>query len=252
MKLFSFLLSMSLLGGALTPGPLDGVYHSEKLTMRICDSLATFIFSVGHGITYTVAECTLTEETDNFYRMDGPSPYDRVMDCIQFEESFSAKCDPDSVYVTFDFPVCNEEYSITVYDNGPKPSYFSKYKEIKYPEQKTVVIPRHIPSENYFSWGISVEGSLLYEDTLHLYLPKWLWPVFPLRYRNYKTNVLHINVPCINDEFFGQTEIKGEYMKVTDEGLMWRGQLFKREQKKEEGRLPQPLVSSPETELHLL
>ena len=244
------------------PGPLDGVYHSEYLTMRISDSLATFIFSEGHGITYTVAVCTLTEETDNFIRMDGPSPYDRVMDCIQFEESFSAECDPDSVYVTFDFPVRNEEYLITIYDYGTTSYYtinelkiplsFRIYKEIKYPEQKKVVIPRNIPGQNYFFWGISTEGSLYYEDMLHLYLPKWLWPDFPLRYRNYKTNVLHINAPCINDEFFGQTEIKGEYMKVTDEGLMWRGQLFKREQKKEEGRLPLPLVSGPETERHLL
>ena len=86
------------------PGPLDGVYHSEYLTMNICDSLATFTFSEGHGITSTVAVCTLKEETDNFIRLDSASPYDRVKDCIQFEESFSADCDPDSVYVTFDLP----------------------------------------------------------------------------------------------------------------------------------------------------
>ena len=94
------------------PGPLDGVYHSEYLTMHICDSLATFTFSEGHGVTYSVAVCSLTKETDSFIRLDSPSPNDRVMACIQFEESFSADCDPDSVYVTFDFPVHNEEYLI--------------------------------------------------------------------------------------------------------------------------------------------
>ena len=112
MRLFSLFLSMSLFGGALMPGPLDGVYHSEYLTMNICDSLATISFYEGHGITYTIAVCTLTQETDDFIRLDSPSPSDRVMNCIQFEESFSADCDPDSVYVTFDFPVRNEEYLI--------------------------------------------------------------------------------------------------------------------------------------------
>ena len=247
MKLFSLLLSVSLLGGALTPGPLDGVYHSEYLTMRISDSLATFLYSEGHGVTYTIAVCTLTEETDNFIRLDNDLPYDRVMKCIQFEESFSADCDPDSVYVTFDFPVRYGEYLITVYDYG------KTYKEIKYPKQKSVVIPRHIPSENHFAWGISTERSdPLYGYLLHIYLPEDEWLVFPVEYRHYKTNVLQIHVPCIDDNFFGQTEIKGEYMKVTDEGLMWRGQLFEREQKKDDGRMPQPLVTGPETDSHLL
>ncbi len=85
MKLFSLLLSVSLLGGALTPGPLDGVYHSEYLTMRISDSLATFLYSEGHGVTYTIAVCTLTEETDNFIRRYNDLPYYRVRKCIQFE-----------------------------------------------------------------------------------------------------------------------------------------------------------------------
>ena len=249
MRLFSLFLSMSLFGGALMPGPLDGVYHSEDLTMHICDSLATFTFSEGHGVTYSVAVCSLTKETDSFIRLDSPSPNDRVMACIQFEESFSADCDPDSIYVTFDFPVHNEEYLITVCDNDTMS--FNTYKEIKYPEQRTIVIPRSIPSQNHFSWGISTEGSFSYEDMLHIYLPKWLWPVFPLRYRNYNTNVLHVTVSCIDDQFFGQTWIQGEYMKVCDEGLLWRGQLFKREEKKEDDRLPQPLVTIPETQNHL-
>ena len=114
------------------PGPLDGVYHSEYLTMNICDSLATISFYEGHGITYTIAVCTLTQETDDFIRLDSPSPSDRVMNCIQFEESFSADCNPDSVYVTFDFPVRNEEYLITVCDNDT--TSFNTYKEIKYPK----------------------------------------------------------------------------------------------------------------------
>ena len=240
---------MSLFGGALMPGPLDGVYHSEYLTMNICDGLATISFYEGHGITYTIAVCTLTQEADDFIRLDSPSPSDRVMNCIQFEESFSADCDPDSVYVTFDFPVRSEEYLITVCDNDT--TSFNTYKEIKYPKQKTVVIPRFIPSQNHFSWGISTEGSFYYEDMLHIYLPKWLWPVFPLRLRNYKTNVLHVTVSCIDDQFFSQTWIQGEYMKVCDEGLLWRGQLFKREEKKEEDRLPQPWVTIPETRNYL-
>lgn len=231
------------------PGPLDGVYHSEYLTMNICDGLATISFYEGHGITYTIAVCTLTQEADDFIRLDSPSPSDRVMNCIQFEESFSADCDPDSVYVTFDFPVRSEEYLITVCDNDT--TSFNTYKEIKYPKQKTVVIPRFIPSQNHFSWGISTEGSFYYEDMLHIYLPKWLWPVFPLRLRNYKTNVLHVTVSCIDDQFFSQTWIQGEYMKVCDEGLLWRGQLFKREEKKKEDRLPQPWVTIPETRNYL-
>ena len=67
------------------PGPLDGVYHSEYLTMNICDSLATFTFSEGHGITYTVAVCTLKEDTEFFVRLDSALPDDRVEDCILFE-----------------------------------------------------------------------------------------------------------------------------------------------------------------------
>ena len=232
------------------PGPLDGVYHSEYLTMHICDSLATFTFSEGHGVTYSVAVCSLTKETDSFIRLDSPSPNDRVMACIQFEESFSADCDPDSVYVTFDFPVRNEEFLITVCDNDTMS--FKTYKEIKYPEQKTVVIPRLIPSQNHFSWGISTEGSFYFEDMLHIYLPKWLWSVFPLRYRNYKTNVLHVTVPCIDDQFFSRAWIQGEYMKVCDEGLVWRGQLFKREEKLEGNRRPSSLVTVPETGSHPL
>ena len=105
-------------------------------------------------------------------------------------------------------------------------------------KQKTVVIPRSIPGQNQVSWGISIEGTLLHEDTLHFYLPKWLWSVFPLRYRNYKTNVLHVTVPCIDDQFFSRAWIQGEYMKVCDEGLVWRGQLFKREEKLEGNRRP--------------
>ena len=201
-------------------------WRSVDARAYICDSLATFTFSEGHGVTYSVAVCSLTKETDSFIRLDSPSPNDRVMACIQFEESFSADCDPDSVYVTFDFPVHNEEYLITVCDNDTMS--FNTYKEIKYPEQRTIVIPRSIPSQNHFSWGISTEGSFSYEDMLHIYLPKWLWPVFPLRYRNYNTNVLHVTVSCIDDQFFGQTWIQGEYMKVCDEGLLWRGQLFNR------------------------
>ena len=250
MKLFSFLLSMSLLGGALTPGPLDGFYHSkEGLTIQIRDNQAIITYSEGHSIIDTVSVCTITDEDDNFIRIDSPSPYDRVMSCIRFEESFSADCDPDSVYVTFDFPVRNEMFWIKICDDN---TTLIPCKEIKYPDQNQIVIPRFIPSLNPYSWGIRTDGFSLTSELFDIYVPLELWCVFPISYRNHRTNILRISVPCIDDGFFDWAQIKGEYMKVCDEGFLWRGELFKREQKKEEGRLPLPLVSGPETGLQLL
>lgn len=215
------------------PRPLDGVYHSKDgLTIHISDSLATISYSDGDGpITTTIAVCTITEDDANFIRIDSPSPYDRVMNCIRFEESFSADFHPDSVYVTFDFPVRNETYWIEICDgkNSLIPS-----RELQYPEQNKIVIPRALPSMNTYSWGIRTKGFSLTAELFKFYVALDIWCVFPVKYRNYKTNILRISVPCIDDDFFEQAWIQGEYIKVCDEGLIWRGSLYKREKEKKE------------------
>ena len=247
MKSLLSLVLLFILGGPLLPSSLDGFYHSEDgLTIHISNGQAVFSYSEGHSIERTVAVCTITEEDEHFIRIDSPTPYDRVMDCIHFEESYSADFHPDSVYVTFDFPVRNEEYWIEICDD--KNNTLIPCKEFKYPEQKQIVIPRAIPSLNSYSWGIKSKGFSLTSELFKLYVALDLWCVFPISYRNYRTNILRISVPCIDDDFFEQAWIKGEYIKVCDEGLIWRGSLFRREKDKKEG-IPL-MVTGPETGLH--
>ena len=227
MLLFFLLLSLLLLGVPSVPSSLDGFYHSKKgLTIQISEGQAVISYSEGNSIERTVAVCTITEENDSFIRIDGPSPYDRVMSCIRFEESYSADFHPDSVYVTFDFPVRNEEYWIKVCDVSIS---LSPCMEFKYPEQKQIVIPRVIPSLNTYSWGIKSNGFSVTSDLFNLYVTQDLRCVFPVSYSNYRTNILRISVPSVDDDFFEQAWVKGEYIKVCDEGLIWRGDLYKRE-----------------------
>ena len=246
MKLLSILFCVFLFGGALAPRSLDGFYHSkEGLTIHIRDNQAIITHSEGHSIIDTVSVCTITEEDDNFIRIDSPSPYDRVMSCIRFEESYSADHDQDSVYVTFDFPVQNESFWIQICDDNT--TSLIPCKEIKYPEQNQIVIPRSLPSLNTYSWGIRSDGFSLTSELFKLYVNLDLLCLFPISYRNYRTNILRISVPCINDGFFDWAQIKGEYIKVCDEGLIWRGDLFKREIEKNKEK---PLVTDSETGLH--
>lgn len=209
------------------PRPLDGFYHSEDgLTIHIRNKKAIITYSKGHSIIDTVSVCKITDEDDNFIRIDSPSSYERVMSCIHFEESYSPDLDQDSIYVTFDLPVHNEVFGIKITDDNTK---LIPCKEIKYPEQNQIVIPRSIPSLNAYSWGIKSSGFSLISELFKLYVDQDLWCVFPISYRNYRTNNLRISVPCINDGFFNRAQIKGEYIKVCDEGLIWRGNLFRRE-----------------------
>ena len=201
-----------------------GSYYSEKgFVFTIEDSLAVLRFPEEHlptRYTDTVAVCRITPENDSFIRIDSKSPYDTVSDCLQIEESVSKTCSPDSLYISFWFPVEYTSLRIDIVDYLT----FDTVAVIEYPEKKSIVLPR---SDNLI-FGIepiSVSGDL---SIFNLYNVFGLLPAFPISYKakSDSTNIFIISVPCINEGFFEQIWIQGEYVKLVEDGLVWRGMVF--------------------------
>ena len=203
-------------------------YYSDGILFVIKDNTAFISIPEGHNPTRfcdTVAVCKITPEGESFFRIDSESPYAIVRKSMHCEEGVFKKGSPDSLYISFRLPAKYMELMIDFDVDSDLYLPNAKRHVLEYPKEKSIVLPKR----RRILFGISPSagfGSLALFNILNI---PGLFPVFPIELRNSVNNSIVVTIPCMTDGFFEQAEIKGEYVKIIENGLVWRGHTFQLE-----------------------
>lgn len=200
--------------------PTGSFYSETGFLITIEDSIAVIRFPENHLPTRysdTVAVCRITPESESFIRIDSESPYKTVLDCIHIEEIVDETESSDSLYVSFQLPVIYTQVQITIQGHN----FSSKYV-LEYPSKRTIALPKQ---DNY-SFGVDPVNASDILSGFNIYSVPALWPVFPIQRLTERFNSLLVVISCIDDCFFERAWIQGEYVKLTKDGLVWRGMTF--------------------------
>ena len=176
-------------------------------------------------ITDTIAVCNWGLVSENFIRIDSESPYERVQKSYISHKNFNPKLNRDSIRISFMFPAEKMPIEIELYDlktvgkRFNKSLRYSKYNnELNSCDSVLVCIkPLYRP--------LNIE---IFEGALEprLLPPEFSFPFLLIATNGEQWNTIDIRIPCLTDSFFEQAWIVGEYIQVTEEGLLWRGDLF--------------------------
>ncbi len=213
---------------AICDAQVQGSYYSNGFLITISDSLAVIRYPENHlptRFTDTVAVCKITPESDAFIRIDSQSPYDTVLDCMNVKEGVMETGSTDSLYISFKLPTKYLSHKISIMDLYEVNSQY----DIIIPTDTTIVLPkRGRYGEASYYWGIEPNGKPAILELYNLYSVSYLFPVFPLKLKTNTEsyNELIVSVPCIDDGFFERVWIQGEYIKLIENGLEWRGMTF--------------------------
>ena len=215
------LLIMGMLG-VIAQLPFLGKYVSEDgFVFEIKESTAIITFPESHArLNDTVAVCRVFQESPSFLRIDSLSPEEEVFHCMTVEEDIKSDIVSDSVVVMFSFPVNYRKLRILIREENSPDSDLS----FVYPDQRQICLPK----EKHYLFGVEPCDPFGLFSIYNLHPITELMEVFPIKRKNKDSNFLTISIPCINDGFFEKVWITGDYVKISEKELIWKGIVFKK------------------------
>jgi len=176
-------------------------------------------------ITDTIAVCSWTRVAENFIRIDSKSPYELVQDSYYSHKGFNPLLDRDSINIHFSLPIDKIPVEIQVYDFNTagrrfnKSFFYSKNNEELTSCDSVLVCIKPL----YRPLNVALFDGILEPVLLP---PEFTLPYFLIATNGGQWNTVDISIPCLNDSFFERVWIIGEYIQVTEKGLIWHGNLF--------------------------
>lgn len=217
------LLIMSTLS-VIAQLPFLGTYISKTgFVFEIKERTAIITYPAHHypaRLNDTVAVCKVFQESPSFLRIDSLSPEEDVFHCMTVEEDIKTSIARDSVVVMFSFPVNYRKLRILLREDNVINSDLS----FVYPDQRQICLPK----EKHYLFGVEPCDPFDLFSIYNLHPITELWEVFPIKRKNKDSNFLTISIPCINDGFFEKVWITGDYVKISEKELVWRGIVFQK------------------------
>ena len=166
----------------------------------------------------TLAKCLFKWIDANFIEINTTSPTIYGRNGIKVVQSFDPTI-ADSIKVSFIIPYQRSNLKIQLYTNAFKTIEF-KYSK----SRRELMIPNNVESISYY---ISPEQLIPHTSDGLFY-----GVVGFDSYQEYRIekNINHISIeiPAIDDSFFEQYFIKGEYARIKKGAIIWKGEIFKK------------------------
>ena len=214
---------------------LLGRYSNDCGTTIVLDSAYLVVLSRDYDklrcvsdtgrLTDTIALCSWKLVAENFIRIDSKSPYELVQDSYHTLKAYDPLLNQDSIKIHFSLPVDRIPVEIQVYDLNTAGRRFDKsFNYSKYNAELTCCDSVFVCIKPLYR---PLNIALL-DGTLEPFFspPEFSLPFFLIATNGEQWNTVDISIPCINDSFFEQAWIIGEYIQVTEKGLIWHGNLF--------------------------
>jgi hypothetical protein len=182
----------------------------NRLNYKIADNLECPFF-----YNDTLAKCVFKWVDDNFIELNSTSPY--VIACqglkvIQSTDSIVT----DSIQVSFSIPSQNHlKASITT-------NAFKTYNLNYSKNSRELMLPKGTKS---ISFSISPDAYFTPHSIDGLYYGVLLFSSIEYSIER-KTNHINIEIPAIDDTFFERYYVKGDYAKISNDSITWKGIVF--------------------------
>jgi len=221
------LLPFCLLPIVLQSAAGEERYYRNDDVLIYIDSTHLTVFRQYVDSLDTLAHCTYQRMEDGFIEVSTILSDKLIYESIDIMQSYDANL-RDSVRYEIDFACSTmkyqllwefqwREYQRDFYSNTQK-SYTFKEDDFRYCEYITI-----IPENWEESFNVQ-NGSLCpFDFDISLFDDSWK------RLLIKPNNVMHISIPLLTDNYFHRLQLKGEYMRMTDDAIVWRGMNFVRD-----------------------
>lgn len=198
---------------------LEVYYNEYGSRIEFKDGKFYYIESHSHSSVWyndTLLVCDVKQIDDQFVELNSTPP--NVV--VEKELEVAQKFDPivkDSIKVVFSIPYYNSDLNITVFTNTLKAIDFdySEYARVlMLPGDVEMMAFSISPKEHMVSH--SVDGryyGVLYYSSAEYAIEE-------------KTNYVKISIPAMDDSFFERYYVKGEYARVVNDTVFWKGDVF--------------------------
>lgn len=209
---------------------LDGRYYEKNIHfeyLTINGEQFNFIRDWGRGIWRedTLAICNFKWVDKSLIEVN--SIKDPSMEASKSMIIFQTKdstINNDSIMVIFKIPT-QEELVIHLSSDTSAFSFIRDYKyKLEYNQSKKVLFI----NKNSVKISFSIRPKDVIPSTLDGYFYSILEFLQPDVKINDNINKIIIEIPAINDEFFERYYIKGEYARVINDKIIWRGVTYKK------------------------
>ncbi|MDR1654305.1 MAG: hypothetical protein LBS01_11810 [Prevotellaceae bacterium] len=226
MKKIIIILFLSVLFFQLSFGQKDlsGIYTNEAGMQIIIDGNLFYYRipnapEVGFIVFYndTLAECTIKRIDKNFIEINSEPPWYKVINSLKLCQSIDTTITSDSIKVSFAVPYDRSSLTISLFTDEFK-QFDLNYSE----NNKSLMLPNNTKTITF---------SVLPEAHLALHSPEGLF-YGVLYYSSIKYDIgKHINrveieIPAIDNSFFEKYYVKGEYARVRQNKIEWKGETF--------------------------
>lgn len=214
---------------------LLGRYSNDFGTTIVLDSTYIVVLSRDYGkfwcvsdtgrVTDTIAVCSWKVVADNFIRIDSQPPYERVQESFFSRKSFDPILSRDSIKINFSLAVEEIPVEIQLYDYSKNKDGVNK--TFSYSENNRSVVC--CDSVLVCIMPLSRPLNLAIIESMpesFLLPPDFSLPLLSIATHGERWNTIDVIIPCLTDSFFEQAWIIGEYIQVTEKGLIWHGDLF--------------------------
>ena len=203
---------------------ISGTYYNEYgVSIRIDNNKFTYIFPQTHSPIYssdTLAECTIERVDNNFIEINSISPLLSLLNGLEMNQKYD-KTINDSIKVVFKIPYNLNSLTISIATDLA----FQKLFEFDYSKShNSIMLPK---TTTFFLIGFTPQLSSIrthYSDGLSYGIVK-IEPLLSCTVEDGK-NIIAIDIPTLVDSFFEKYYIKGEYARISNKMIKWRGELY--------------------------
>lgn len=198
---------------------ISGTYtNAAGMEIKIQDSTFIYIIPQNHLPVYandTLAKCIYNRINDQFIEINSIENYSSILRSMRIIQSKRNNSN-DSITIKFVIPYIKSNLEIEVFTNCCK-SYKLDYSQ----EKQEISIPRT-------SSGISFSICPEYLVELNFegqYAGRIRFNSIEYTIDN-NNNYTEIKIPAIKDSFFDSFYMKGEYVRILQDSLTWKGDTF--------------------------
>jgi hypothetical protein len=204
---------------------ISGIYTNEAgMKIKVDDNLFYYMGhnspEIGFIIYYndTLAKCTYNWINDQFIELNSIDDYTSILKSMRFTQSIIDKSN-DSILIKFIVPYNRRgKLQIEIYADykGPyKLEYSQKNQEINIPSNVKEIM-FSISPEYLLESGFEGQcyGRIRF-NSIEYFIEK-------------NINYIEIEIPTIDNSFFEKYYIKGEYARITQGKIEWKGEVFRK------------------------
>ena len=202
---------------------ISGHYVHSEYGWSIDIENNTFVYALNQhpdAIIYyndTLAKCTWEWIDKDFILIKSESPTDIALANMKVKQ-YSDTTFQDSLIINFRIPYDRGKLRIFILDDR-----FPIHKYMCSPKQYSIKIPKDIKKfsfeirpEGYFEEGNGkYYGVLLFDSVVDFEIENGM-------------NIIEFNIPKLTNSFFEQYYIVDEYVRVKNNCIYWRGEVFKK------------------------